>query len=257
MVVQPEGHRLVRSFFLPLTFIACGMLVTTSLEAQRYTYLSGRAGIYSTFIPEVRTPFSIRDGGVEDGGSYNVSLRQEMGKYFSLELGYTACYFDPHVQVEERPPVDGGYFESDRFTLKTNFDVSVYKDRIAAYGTFGYIFSIEDAGGISAVGLCNPSNVLVEYTHLPGIRNESFLTTGAGVRFRLVHELLFEMELGYATSFDELYKLTVYYEDPGGIVHTHMIEEGKDHFYFSFGFSYPLQPVFRAMGKGVDFLLAL
>ena len=257
MAVQPDRHRLIRSFFLPLSFLACGLLVTASLEAQRYTYLSGGVGIYSTFIPEVGMPFSVRDGGLEDGGSYNVSLRQEMGKYFSLELGYIASYFDPHVQVEERPPVDGGYFESDRFTLKTNFDVRVYKDRIAAYGTFGYIFSIEDAGGISAVGLCNPSNVLVEYAHLSGTGNESFLSAGSGVRFRLVHELLFEMELGYATSFHEMYSLTVYYEDPGGIVSTHVIEVGKDHFYFRFGFSYPLQPVFRAMGKGVDFLLAL
>ncbi len=257
MVVQLERHRLFRSFFLPFPFLACGLLVTTSLEAQRYTYLSGGVGVHSTFIPEVRMPFSVRDGGLEDGGSYNVSLRQQIGKCFSLELGYAAFHFDPAVQVAEGNLVQGGHFASDRFTLKTNVDVRVYKDRIAAYGTFGYIYSIEDAGGISSIGTCNPSNVLVEYAHLSGTGNESFLSAGSGVRFRLVHELLFEMELGYATSFDEMYSLTVNYEDPAGIVHTYVIEEGKDHFYFRFGFSYPLQPVFRAMGKGVDFLLAL
>jgi hypothetical protein len=257
MVVQPERHRLIRSFFLPLSFLACGLLVTVSLEAQRYTYLSGGIGIHSTFIPEVQLPFSVRDGGLEDGGSYNVSLRQEMGKYFSLELGYAAMHFNPGVQVVEGHLVQGGHFASDRFSLKTNVDVRVYRDRITAYGTFGYTYSIEDTGGSSSIWTCNPSNVLVEYAHLPGTGYESFLSAGAGVRFRLVHELLFEMELGYATSFQEMYSLTVSYEDPGGIVHTRVIEEGKDHFYFRFGFSYPLQPVFRAMGKGVDFLLAL
>jgi hypothetical protein len=99
--------------------------------------------------------------------------------------------------------------------------------------------------------------VLVEYAHLPGTGYASFLSAGAGTRFRLVHELLFEMELGYATTSHELYSLRVRYEDPAGVSYAHTIEEGRNYFYFRFGFSYPLQPVFRAMGKGVDFLLAL
>lgn len=238
-----------------MILIAC-LLSTLPLSAQHYTYLSGSVGNLTSFGPEVTSPIRIRDGGWLDGSTKNLSLRQQFGRYFSLELGYSACFFSPMLQIEERRATSFGYMQSNRLSVKTNFDVKVYSDRISAYGAFAYIYSIEQQE-ISATGLCNPSNLLVENRLLPGMDRVSFLSAGAGARIRLMGELLFEIELGYATSFQEIYSLTVNYGDLEANPYVYELTEGKNHFYFRAGFAYPLQPVFRLLGKTVDFMLAL
>lgn len=258
MVFQCNKNRTARPRIFDLVIFIVILLIPTTGSAQHYTYFEGSTGIYSMFIPGRNVPFSIRDGSLLDGSGYHLSLRQQMGTWFSLELGYSKCNLRPALQVVDRPVLSGGsMFRSDRFFLKTNVDVKVFRDRIAAYGSIGTTYSFEDKGGVSAVGLCNPSNVLIEYTYLPGTGKALFLSAGAGIRFRLIHELLLECEWGYNTSLQEMYRFTVHYEDPAGTSFAQTLEEGKDQFYFRFGFAYPLQPVCRLLGKSVDFLLAL
>lgn len=239
-----------------MMILATCLLSTLPLTAQHYTYLSGSLGNLTSSGPEVNAPIRIRDGGLLDGSTRNVSLRQQFGRYFSLGLEYSRCYFSPLLQIEERGPTSFGTMQSDRLSVKTNFDVRVYNDRISAYGSFAYIYSIEDQG-MSATGLCNPSNLLVENRLLTGMDRVSFLAAGAGTRIRLMGELLVEMELGYATSFQEIYSYTIYYGDLDTNPYVCEMEEGMDHFYFRAGFAYPLQPVCRLLGKTVDFMLAL
>jgi len=227
------------------------------VSAQRYTYFGGGISLFSSSMSTGPvSPLTNASFGI-DGGAYDVTLRQEINGFLSLETGISAHNLEYEYLFNNEIYVHLGAFPVHKIPLKAELEVDVFRDRIAAYASFGYQFCIPFDNGsysytsYSAVGE-NMESVGVEWTYIQDRWFYSLYQVGAGLRFRLVDALLFELELGYGFSLKNMIKATFTYLDQTGEEIIYIHKDGLNYWYMQFGFSYPIQRVMQGIKTMIE-----
>ncbi|MEN8231045.1 MAG: hypothetical protein ABFS38_23015, partial [Bacteroidota bacterium] len=219
--------------------------------AQRYTYVGVGMSLYAANISLGADPFLTKASYVIDGGAYDVTVRQEINHFLSIETGISAHNFEHDYIFNDEVHVHSGAFPVHKIPLKAELEVDLFRDRIAAYGSFGYQFCIRmnyNSGrgayySYAAIG----GSVDVEWDYISDGPFYSLYQVGAGTRFRLVDALLFEMEIGYGFSLKDMVTTTITYKDRTGEENVLIHKEGLNYWYLQGGFSYPVQRVVQIM----------
>ncbi len=236
--------------------IAC-FFASFPIHAQRFTYLGVGMSLYTADMKPglnflfTKAPYSL------NGGAYDVTLRQEINEFLSLETGISAHNFEYNYLFNKEIYMHIGAFPVHKIPLKAELEVDVFRDRIAAYASFGYQFCIPfDTGNHGMTSYSSVSgiegSVGVEWNYIPDRWFYSLYQVGAGLRFRLVDALLFELELGYGFSLNDLIKATFTYLDQTGEEIIYMHKEGLNYWYMQFGFSYPIQKVMQGIKNIIE-----
>lgn len=226
-------------------FIIIGILVGNLLSAQNYTYLGAELGFSTYRSQNANYPTNINFGLYNGSGSIiGFHLRRELSKMLSIETGYSSNtygdYYLPNVA-----------FESHQIPLKGNLNINVYRDRISTFASFGYLFCIEESLSSGSFGIWNSEGdgIVVDWSYISESKYNSLFVASSGCRFRLLDELLIEMELGYAFGLKAIreYKLTFW--DTSGISGSSHLTGKGNYYYFKIGLSYPIQRASKLLEK--------
>jgi len=241
------------SRFLEVSLFCMVCLSASHLvSAQPYTYFGGGISLFSSsmFTGPV-SPLTKASFGI-DGGAYDVTLRQEINGFLSLETGISAHNLEYDYLFNNDIYVHIGAFPVHKIPLKAELEVDVLRDRIAAFASFGYQFCIPFDNSsrrytsYSAVGE-NMESVGVEWNYNPDRWFYSLYQVGTGLRFRLVDALLFELELGYGFSLKNMINATLTYLGQTGEEIIYIHKDGLNYWYMQFGFSYPIQRIVQGI----------
>lgn len=214
------------------------------LNAQRYTYIGGGMNLNSAIHVSQFGPFDVSNIMELDGGSYDVSLRQEINDLVSLETGLSHHNFSNWFLINNQH-IYLGSFESFRLPLKLELEVSLYKDRIIGYAGFGTHIchaSPWDTGGRS---INHKNEGTLEFTREYTMDHLIYLmySAGSGIRFRIVDQLLFELELGYTFRVKHLVNHYVTFTDLTGTSTDFLYQDKHNFFYLQGAITYPVQRI--------------
>lgn len=218
-----------------------------TVNAQNYTYFGGGVTLHSATTPDDPNIFHITNPYLLDGGGYDVTIRQEINRFLSLETGISAFNYSQDF-VYKGEYIDLGGFVSHRVPLKVELEVDVVESRIALYASFGFHLCIPSQvyTGIRTMYLESGTMDMQEF-YLSSQWYHSLYNTGIGSRFRIIDELIFELELGYAFRLSELIRYDFSYNGLSGEVSNFSYEETMDYWYLQFGISYPIQRVIQGV----------
>jgi hypothetical protein len=234
------------------TIIALISFFTFPSQAQRerrFNYFGGGMTLATTTMMDNSNIFALSKPFFLYGGGYDVTIRQEINDFLSLESGLNVFNF--HMTY----PFMGEYTEhwglmSHNIPLKAELEVDLLRDRIALYGSFGIQFNYADQTSYGW-GTLYMNHVELEYhkNYLPETRVYSRYIAGSGARFRLVDQLIFELELGFGFRVKDLLEYEFTYRDDSGTSTDFIIREPTDYWYISYGISYPIQRVMDGYRK--------
>lgn len=219
--------------------------------AQRYTYVGGGMSLYTANISLGSDPFLTKAPDVLNGGAYDVTVRQEINHFLSIESGISAHNIEHFYLFKDEIHMTSGGFKVHKIPLKAELEVDLFRDRIAGYATFGYQFCIrmdyDNRSTVYSSVAANGASMDVEWDYISDGLFYSLYQVGAGLRFRLVESLLYEMEFGYGFSLKDMVRTTFTYKDQTGEENILIYQEGLNYWYLQGGFSYPVQRVVEIM----------
>lgn len=220
------------------------MLSALPLLSQHYTYIGGGMNLNSATSVQQFGPFEVSNVIELDGGSFDVSIRQEINDLISIETGLSHHNYSQLFLINDQYMSLGG-FESFRLPVKLELEVPLYKDRIIGYTSFGTHIChapLWDIGGITT----NYKNEgILEMTNEYASGHLIFLmySAGSGCRFRIVDQLLFEMEFGYTFRTKHLLNHYVTFTDLDENVSDFLYQDKHNFFYLQGAITYPVQRI--------------
>lgn len=229
------------------------IIFSLPLSAQNHTYVGVGIGLFSAHItsgdiPNIATvPYRL------DGGAFNITIRQEINHFLSIETGISSHTLEHDYILDDVIYATIGRFHVHKIPLKIEMEVNLFKDRIAAYTSFGTHFCFprdyHRGGSYTAYIDSDEGSLDVDWEYITEDRYYSLYQVGAGSRFRLVDALLFEIELGYAISLKDMVESHFTYLDQSTIIQDITIKEGLNYWYLQGGISYPVQRIAQYIKK--------
>lgn len=237
------------------TVLTILFVLTFSIAAgQKYTYFGGGIGLISSRF-QLNENLSIRSPTIINGGSYDVYLRQDMTDFLAIELGYSWRNYDSEFLL----PGDSYAYPSvglwsHLIPINIDIGVDVLKDRISLFASFGYLICVKQytGSGSNMPYNHNGDSIIIQWDYIAESDHSSLFTIGIGTRVRILDELRFEVELGYAFGFKDQREYELTYWDQYGIPHVQNTTYKGEYWRLKFGLSYPIQRMIAIAQSGIS-----
>lgn len=217
------------------------------LFSQRYTYIGGGINLGASSQNSKFGDFNVTSSYVINDGGYDVTIRQEINRILSIETGLSSHIYSQEFILQGNYIYLGGYF-SHRIPLKFEFEVDLIEDRIKGYASLGTHFCLAsrwyargettqylDEGTLTRTSIYNSDKIFF-----------TMYNVGTGWRFRIVDQLLIELEFGYTFRTKDLISHNITLIDQAGV--SNFIYNDKANYgYIQFGISYPVQRIIQGL----------
>jgi hypothetical protein len=132
---------------------------------------------------------------------------------------------------------------SHQIPINIEIEADVFKDRISSYASFGAKLAQLSRTGNGSFSNYYSDGLMayIEWEPIPQAKLSVLYSAGFGSRFRVVDELIFNLETGYVFGFEDLRTYHITYEDQSGNSLTENINIKVAYWQLKFGFSYPIQ----------------
>lgn len=239
---------------MKLTFIIALLTASSSIFAQRFTYIGGGFGLISARFQNNESLWLTLSNSFIDGGSYDAFIRQEIVNFLSIEIGYSWRNYDFEYQIDDNLTATSSMgFWAHQIPVNIDVEVDVYKDFISAYATVGYLFCvIQGEGNSKQYETQNGGSLTVGWNNISSPGPSSQFTIGVGARFRLVDEFYVDTEIGNAFAVKDLREFKITYEDQSGNIKVYANPFQGNYWYFKIRISYPIQRIFQGVKKGIE-----